>query len=237
MADNRITKHRVKNHWTYSWWKYLLMAVCVVFGVNIFFTTTAYRAPEEKKVEIYLCSGWADAQKAQTDLWPLLLQIAPEQEELQVANIDLVSEEYYSIMQYSTYMAAQQGDILLLPIKEFKKYASDEAYSYFADLTPYLDAGMLFAGDTELTAYTYPNADAQPGVFGIPADVLYGLMDYGIDPAETVLAITAYSGNEETCVRMLQAILEHYAIEKPESYDAWHQQIKSRSSGSSQIFF
>ena len=32
MADNRITKHRVKNHWAYSWWKYALMAVCVVCG-------------------------------------------------------------------------------------------------------------------------------------------------------------------------------------------------------------
>ena len=57
MADNRITKHRVKNHWAYSWWKYLVMCVCVVFGVNMFFTMTAYRSPENKKVELYLCSG------------------------------------------------------------------------------------------------------------------------------------------------------------------------------------
>ena len=143
MADNRITKQRLRNHWTYGWWKYLLMAVLVVFGTNLYFTTTAYRPPEEKKVELYLCSGWADTEKAYTDLWPMLLELAPEQEELQIANINLTSDDYNVVMQYTTYMAAQQGDILLIPRSQFKVHASDEPESYFADLTHILKAALL----------------------------------------------------------------------------------------------
>lgn len=237
MADNRITKHRVKNHWAYSWWKYALMAVCVVCGVNIFFATTAYRAPEDKKVEIYLCSGWADAQKAQDDLWPLLMDVDAEQEEMYVANIDLSSEDYYAVMQYSTYMAAQQGDILLLSAKEFKKYASDEVDAYFMNLLPYMQAGVIRTEELDLANVTVKDSTGEQGVFGVPADALYGLMDYGIDPAYCVLVITAYSGNEDTCAGMLQKMMEHYAIEKPDTYDAWHQQMKAKKGGTTQIYY
>lgn len=236
MADNRITKQRLRNHWAYGWWKYLLAAVCVVFGVNMLFTVTAYRSPEHKKIELYLCSGWADAEKAQADLWPVLLEIAPDQEELTVMNIDLTSEDYYSVMQFSTYLAAQQGDILLIPRSEMKKYASEGANGFFAELTPYIESGVLSVGDVDLTGMMYENESGEMGVFGIPTDMLYGLLGYGIDPADSVLAVTAYSGNEENCVRLLNAMLSRYHTEKPEDYDALHQQMNS-SSGSTTVFY
>ena len=223
MADNRITKHRIKNHWAYSWWKYLVMVVCVVFGVNMFFTMTAYRSPENRKVEIYLCSGWADAEKAHADLWPVLTEIAPEQEEMHVANIDLVGQEYYTIMQFTTYVAAQQGDIMLLPKKEFAKYASEDAWSMYADLTPYLESGLLDAKGIDLSRGMLENEAGEMGVFGIPADTLYGLTDYSIDPADSMLIVTAYSGNEETCVKLVNEMIQRYQTEKPDFYDEWHE--------------
>ena len=222
MADNRITKHRVKNHWAYCWWKYLLMVVCVVFGVNLFFTMTAYRSPEDKKVEIYLCNGWADAEKAQNDMWPMLLEVAPEQEQINVANIDLVGEEYYSVMQFTTYVAAQQGDILLLHKDEFAKYGSADAWGMYADLTPYIENGMINVEGMDLTRGMLKNEAGETVVYGIPTDALFGLVDYSIDPADTLLVVTAYSGNEETCVKLLNAMLKYYEAEKPEGYDEWH---------------
>lgn len=223
MADNRITKQRIKNHWAYSWWKYLLMVVCVVFGVNMFFTMTAYRSPENKKIEMYLCSGWTDTEKAYADMWPMLTEVAPDQEELLVMNIDLVGQEYYSIMQFTTYVAAQQGDVMLLPKKEFVKYASEDAWSMYAELTPYIESGMLDVGDIDLTACMLSNASGEMGVFGVPADSLYGLVDYGVDPADTMLIATAYSGNEETCIKLMDAMIKRYQTEKPDFYDEWHE--------------
>lgn len=229
MADNRITKHRIKNHWAYSWWKYLLMVVCVVFGVNIFFTMTAYRSPEDKKVEVFLCSGWADAEKAYSDMWPMLLEVAPEQEEMNVANIDLVTEEYYSVMQFTTYVAAQQGDIMLLHKDEFARYGSADAWGMYADLTPYIENGMISVEGMDLTRGMLNNEDGETVVYGIPADMLFGLVDYSIDPADSLLVVTAYSGNEETCVKLLDAMIKRYQIEKPEGYDEWHNSRTKKS--------
>ena len=35
MADNRITKKRLKNHFAYSWWKYALAANVASFGLGL----------------------------------------------------------------------------------------------------------------------------------------------------------------------------------------------------------
>ena len=46
-----VTKDTLRNHFTYSWWKYLLLCVIGVVGWNLVFTMTAYRPPEDKKVD------------------------------------------------------------------------------------------------------------------------------------------------------------------------------------------
>ena len=38
MSGERLTKRWLKNHLTYSWWKYLLVAVISVFGVDVLFS-------------------------------------------------------------------------------------------------------------------------------------------------------------------------------------------------------
>ena len=236
MADNRITKARLKNHWQYGWWKYLLMVVLVVMVVNVGFSVTAYRPPEDRRIEVYLCQGWADAERFQADLWPLLQEAAPDQEELTVMNIDLTGDDIYANMQFSTYTAAQQSDLCLLPRSEVKKLASDEAWSAFADLTPYIESGRLNLGDISYAGVSFPAEDGGTGIFAIPADTLYGLTQYGIDPADSALAVMSFSGNEENVVRLLGIIIEQYATEKPDGYDAWHEQRKANQSSGTQIF-
>ena len=46
----------------------------------------------------------------------------------------------------------------------------------------------------------------------------------------------SFSGNEENVVRLLEIIIDQYATEKPEGYDAWHEQHKANQSGGTQIF-
>ena len=57
MADNRLTKKRLKNHFAYNWWKYALSAAVSAMLVSIVFAVTAYRPPAEKKVELYVLNG------------------------------------------------------------------------------------------------------------------------------------------------------------------------------------
>ena len=89
MADNRLTKKRLKNHFAYNWWKYALSAAVSAMLVSIVFAVTAYRPPAEKKVELYVLNGYIDTETFQRDFWPELQARKPEQEELTVLNIDL----------------------------------------------------------------------------------------------------------------------------------------------------
>ena len=115
MTEKRITKKWLKNHWAYSWWKYLLLVCVCSMGINVLFTTTAYRPPEEKKIELYVCNGYVDQQVLDEQVSEAFFARYPEQEEMTVMNINLASEDMYVQMQFMTYLAAQQGDVLLLP--------------------------------------------------------------------------------------------------------------------------
>ena len=52
-----INQETLKHHFTYSSWKYLLMAVLVVMGWSLIYTTTAYRSPQNKRIDVYIQSN------------------------------------------------------------------------------------------------------------------------------------------------------------------------------------
>ena len=78
--------------------------------------------------------------------WPLLQARKPEQEKLTVININLTdSSNIYAPMQFSTYVAAQQGDLFLISRDEMLKITSDGAQESLVELTPYLESGAIDA--------------------------------------------------------------------------------------------
>lgn len=235
MVDNRITKQRIKNHWHYSWWKYALMAIVCVLGVNLIFAVTAYRPPEDRKVELYMCSGYANTELLHDNLWPALLEAAPEQELLTVLNIDLTSGDMYSSMQFSTYIGAQEGDVCLLPVSQVRQLTAEGGDYAFLELTPYIESGLLNTGDIDLAAGTMAAENGKIGVYAIPADGLYGLIPYGCDPADSMLCVMAYTQNAESAVKTLDLMLSHYTGEKPEGYDA--QKAEERAAQSTTQLF
>lgn len=219
MADNRITRKRLKNHFVYGWWKYLLAVVLCVMGVDLIFSMTAYRPPEDKKIELYMCNGYANTELLREELWPVLVERYPQQEELTVLNIDLTSGDIYAPMQFSTYIAAQQGDVCLLPRSEVEKLTADGADSAFVELTPYLENGVIDASGVELEAGMYRSEAGETGLYAIPTDSLYGLLDYGCDPAGGMLCIMAFSGNQDTAAGVVGMLLDMLSGEAPEVYE------------------
>jgi len=227
MAENRITKKWLKNHWHYSWWKYMLVVVISIMGVNMLFTTTAYRPPEEKKVELYICSSYSDAMSLQTELSPLFFAEHPDQEELSVMNINLSSGDMYAAMQFSTYAAAQQGDVCMLPMSEVAKLSAENPEDAFLDLTPYIESGALDVQGIDLRDTTFTTPEGKQGIYGVPSDSLYGLLQHSTDPADGVLCVMIYSGNDENAVSMLDLLIRQYKTEKPEGYDKMHDAANS----------
>lgn len=219
MMQKQLTKSWLRNHFSYSWWKYLLATVICVFGINLLFTMTEYRPPEEKKIELYMLNGYADAQAMQQELWPLFQAECPDQEELTVLNIDLMGNDAYIYMQFSTYVAARQGDVCLMPESEVRKLAEDGAEHAFIELTDYVESGMIDVKDIELSKGLFADSQGRQRLYAIPADSLYGLLEYGCDPKGSYLVVLAYNGNDENAVRMMNLMIGQYHGEKPQDYD------------------
>lgn len=227
MAENRITKKWLKNHWAYSWWKYMLLAAICIMGVNILFTTTAYRAPEEKKIELYVCNNYVDAQALEDQISPVFFERFPEQEEMVVMNVNLNSDDMYVQMQFTTYLAAQQGDVLLLPKSEVYKLSAGGADNAFLDLTEYIDSGVIDPKKLGVEPLVLKDAQGNEGIYAIPAETLYGLFDLGNMTRDSYLCVTSFGGNEDTAAAVVSLLFEMYQTEKPEAYDASYNQNRS----------
>jgi len=218
MIKERITKKWLRNHLSYCWWKYLALAAACVFCVDILFTMTAYRPPEEKKVEIYVLNDYVEASAVQAELSSLFFERFPEQEELTVLSINIGSDDMYARMQFTTYAAAQQGDVYMMPVSEFRNLTAEE-YDAFVDLAPYMESGVIDAQDIDVSGYVVQNADGSQSIYAIPADTLYGLTQYSNDPAGSVLCLTSFGGNIDHAAQTLNLMIEQYHGEKPEGYD------------------
>ena len=227
MAENRITRKWLKNHWHYSWWKYMVLAMICIMGTNLLFTMTAYRVPEEKKIELYITNGYVDSLTLQEELASLFFERLPEQEELTVMNINLLQDDMYAQMQFTTYLAAQQGDVLLLPRSEVYKLSEGGAENAFMELTPYIDSGLIDLDYVDGQALTLKDSQGIEGIYAIPADTLYGLFELGNSPADSYLCLTCFGGNEESAAGVIGMLFELYQTEKPEGYDAKTGQINA----------
>lgn len=219
MAGKWLSRKRIYDYLTYSWWKYLALVVVSVMGVDLLFTMTAYRVPENRKVEVYVLNGYVDAERLHKELWPALLESYPDQEEMIVQNINIASGDMYAYMQFSTYVAAQQGDVCLMPASEVEKLASEGAEQAFLELTPFIESGVIDTGDIDLTDGRLRNSEGVEGLYAIPADSLYGLYALSNNPEDAMLCILAFSGNDEPSAAVLNTMIERYRTEKPEGYE------------------
>ena len=217
MADNRITKKRLKNHFAYSWWKYALAAVLSVMGVSLVFAATRYEPPADRQLTVYVLNDYTDAETMQADLWARIKEAHPEQEALFVQNIDLTdSSNIYAPMQFSTYVAAQQGDVFLIPYDEMLKIVADGPEDAFVDLTAYIESGVIDVSGLDLSACTMKKLDGTTGIYAVPADQLYGLRTaYYNDAKGSVLCIPIYSQNQDTAAEAIRILMELGKGEKP----------------------
>ena len=218
MTKNRMTKAWLKNHISYCWWKYLLMAVLCVVGVDVLFAVTQYRPPEEKKVEIYVLNDYAETEAMSQELEPLFFERCPDQEELTVLNINLGSDDMYARMQFTTYAAAKQGDVYMLPAGELLAL-TQESVDAFVDLKPYIESGVIDVRGIDVSSGVMRRADGSEGVYAIPADTLYGMFAYGNDPAGSMLCMPAFGGNDAHAAQAIDLLIEQYHVEKLENID------------------
>ena len=215
-----ITKEAIKTHFTYSSWKYLLLCACAIFGWSLIYTQTAYRSPQNKRIDVYIKSSTVTEDLMTSFFEPIWKDVVPEME--LVSGTTLMassSDDYYSQMQLTVYISAGDGDIYVLPSSDFKSFASSGAFLPLDDL---VESGAIDVSGLDVSAGRVTVVDEEAGtsethLYGIPTDALYGYMDgLQLDNRGTVMAILYNNQNDENVIPFFNALIQAGRAEKPE---------------------
>jgi len=207
-----LNKQTVSTHFTYCWWMYLVLIAATVFGWNLIYTTTAYRSPEDKRIDIYVQSSTASENGINKYMESIGKDVVPDMETINTILLTAASDDYYANMQLMVYVYAREGDIFMLSTDDFKNLASQ---GVFVDLGSYITSGALNTEGLDLSSGYVAmidddgNTTSEIHLFGVPAYTLNAYSkDINVNNRNMVLAVTNYSGNEENAVRFLNELIQ-----------------------------
>ncbi len=195
-----VTKEKVRNHITYSLWKYALLAVIGILGWNLIYSATEYQPPEEKKI-IFGLYSYADPANLNLYMESVRLEQMPDMEDMSVHAI--APDDMYGAMVLSTRIATKECDIYLLSRDQFQGYAAQGAFMPLEEVLPDLIADLEAAGVSLSRGY---RANDQKGgekhQYAIPCDDLPGLSAMlGLPADDLYLSIFCTTGNDENVIR------------------------------------
>ncbi len=207
-----LTKDRLKNHFTYHFWIYLLAAAGCIFGWNLLYTMTEYRSPEEKRIDVYIQGSVVSEERTDSFLKTVWHAYVPEMETVETVYMLQNSQDYYSNVQLTVYLMAREGDIYMLSSSDFKSFASQ---GMFLDLSDPVADGSLNVDGLDLSAGYVALIDdnglpsKERSFFGIPASSLKGLSEeMGLDTSDLIIGVTVFNGNQENVIAFLNGLLQ-----------------------------
>ena len=196
-----INSRTLKQHLTYSWWKYLLVAVLAFGLVDLLYSVTAYRSPADKRVEFYVY-GQMDQEKLTAYMENIR---KTEMEDMEVMTpLQLLDDGYYGSMQLMTYMAVGEGDVYLLPRDEFVTGASGGS---FLPLEEDKELMALFdaAGISLQNGWRKNTETGENHLCGIPQNKLPGLSRYA-KATDGYLCAIVNGGNDANAPKFLRIL-------------------------------
>ena len=196
-----ITSRNLKQHFTYNWWKYLLIAA-VAFGlVDLLYAVTAYRAPRDKTVGFYVY-GYMNETGLTEYMNGVREAEMSDMEEMQPRL--MLEDEAYGPMQLMTYLAAGEGDVYLLPRDQFISYATGGSLVPLEDQE---DLIALFdaAGVTLQSGWRKETETGENHLYGIPQSKLPGLTQYAY-AKDGYLCVVLSSTNQENALKFLKIL-------------------------------
>lgn len=196
-----VNRQALRQHLTYSWWKYALVIVLSAFLVNLYYTMTAYHSPPEKKIELYVY-GYGNQDKIDALMEEIRVSEMPDMEDMHSAL--LATDETYGIMQLTTYVGAAEGDVYILPRNNFVSMASSGAWAPLENDAE-LMALLTEAGINLQSGWRRESDSGESHLFGIPVSSLPGLSEYlSVDNGFVCVLIT--NGNQENVMRFLRIL-------------------------------
>ena len=206
-----LTKEKLQNHFTYSLWKYALLAVIAIFGWNLIYSMTAYQAPEEKKVVMGVYSfGSEDNINAYME--KVRVELMPDMEEMYASYI--AADATYGDMILSPRIAARDCDIYVLPRAQFQSYSAQGAFMALEEVLPDLIADLEAAGGSLNRGYRALEETGEKHQYGIPCANLPGILPMlSTDTSDMYLSIFTVTGNDENVIKFFDQFVRDMLIE------------------------
>lgn len=209
-----VNAQTLRHHMTYGWWKYLLVLLAGIFLVNLLFTVTTPRVPDEKRIDFYIF-GYSDSEALNAYMEKIRLSEMPDMDLM--TSVTSYPDETYGAMVLTTYIAANEGDLYLLSRDDFLSCA---AYGTFLPLENDEALMSIFnnAGVDLRRGWRTLSESDETHLYGIPADLLPGLSAYCY-AQDGFLTVTSFGGNDENSLKFFRILCRDMitAPETPES--------------------
>ncbi len=214
-----VTSARLKEHFRYNWWKYLLI-VAIGFGlVDLLYSVTAYRPPREKTLGLYVY-GYTDDLKLSSYLENIRETELTDMEE--ITSVRMLDDSAYGPMQVMTYLSAGEGDLYLLSRDTFLSYAS-EGTMIPLENDPELMALFNSSGISLQSGWRRNTETGETHLYGIPQSRLPGLGLYAY-ATDGYLCIPVTGKNQENAAKFMRIICRDMINEPLEQSEQQNEQ-------------
>lgn len=228
MPNTKLTREKLKNHFDYSKMIYVLIAVLMGFTADLAYTTTEYRPPKDRKVEIQIVGEYSDPEvlsevAAQALLDGQAFDANLEAVEFFALTYSGLEDDVYGAQKYMVMLGAQEGHIYILNRGLMEQLVLQGAA---VPLDDYIASGVLNPGDADLSKLTYaePVEDENTPptgvshVYALPATGLGKVLDLGVgyDIRDKYFVIMAFAPNPDTTAHVLGSLMDQLAGPLPE---------------------
>ena len=210
-----LNRDNLRTHFTYSTWKYALVLVAAIFGWSLIYTVTAYRSPQNKRIDLYIQSATTTSDTVDAFIKPIWEETVPDMESVKSVVL-LTGEDYSATMQLTTFIYAGEGDIYFLTEQSYKSMASAGA---FLPLEEMVESGEISLDGIDLkkgwitVVDEYNDGDAPRAtsqhLYGIPLDTFYGFMSgMMLDNRGMYACILGANQNDDNVIPFFNALLQ-----------------------------
>ena len=169
----RITLPSLKQHFSYDWWKYLLVLAVGLFSVSLLYSCTAPKPPREKTLVIEVYGFMPDSSPLTAVAEEIRTADIPGMEAVQVNS--LLPDDAYGTAALTTYFAARQGDLFILPREVYLQYSSN---GFFLPLEEDPELMEILRSADLQRGWRRNTQTGESHLYGIPLDQLPGLSQY-----------------------------------------------------------
>ena len=206
-----VTSKSLREHFTYNWWVYLLIALLAFGLVDLLYTVTAYRSPRDKTIGFYVY-GYVNDTGMSAYMDNIRETEMSDMEEM--SSVMLAMDDTYGPMQLMTYLSAGEGDVYMLPREQFLNYSMSGSMAPLENDTE-LMALFDAAGVNLQSGWRKETETGENHLYGIPQDKLPGLIQYAY-AQDGFLCVPLTGGNQENAMKFLRILCRDMLTAPPE---------------------